>query len=66
MLPLRPNSIIRINIFGDIWTSQKSLGSSNISSTGQTPKFHTPRFIQGLEVNLDEHRKIISMFQQAT
>ncbi len=63
MLPLKPNSTIKTNIFGDIWTSQKTVGSSNTNSMKQTPRFHTPRFIQGLEANLDEHRKVTSMFQ---
>ncbi len=65
MLPSRPNSIIETNIFGDIWTPKKSVRSSYISSKGQIPGFHALGFVQGLEVELDEHRKTTSMFQQA-
>ncbi len=49
MLPSRPSSAIGKNIYGDIWTSHKSLGS-----------------VQGLEVKLDEHKKVANMFQYAT
>jgi hypothetical protein len=42
-----------------------SLGSSGVSSKGQIPRFHTPRSMQGIEAELDEHKKIVSMFQQA-
>jgi len=34
MLPSRPNSTIETNIFGDIWTPEKSVRSSYISSKG--------------------------------
>jgi hypothetical protein len=63
LLPSRPSSTTWTNIFGDIWTSHKSLGSSDTSSNKQTPKFHTPRSVQGLEVELDEHRRVASMIQ---
>jgi hypothetical protein len=66
MLPSRLGSIIGTNIFGDIWTSYKSLKYSYTSSKGQTPRFHTPRYVQGLEAELDEHRIIVSMFQHVT
>jgi hypothetical protein len=64
MLPSRPSSLTKTNIFGEIWTTHKSLGSSSTSSKGQTPSFHTPKFVQGLETNLDEHMRIATMFQQ--
>jgi hypothetical protein len=63
MLPSRPSSTIGTNTFGEIWTSYKSLGSLSTSSRGQTPRFHTQGSMQGLEVDLDEHRKATSMFQ---
>jgi hypothetical protein len=53
-----------MNVFGEVWTAHKSLGSLSTSSKGQTPKFHTPRFMQGMEVELDEHKKTTTMFQQ--
>ncbi len=65
MPPSRPSSAIDSNIFGDIWTSRKSLGSSYTSSREQIPRFHTPGSVQGLEAKLDEHRRVASMFQQA-
>jgi hypothetical protein len=64
MLSLRPNSTIRTNIFGDIWTSQKSIGSSNTSSTRQTPRFHTTRFIQGLEQTWMNIGKLLICFNK--
>jgi hypothetical protein len=45
MLPSRLSSTIETHIFGNIWTSHKSLGFLYTSSKGQTPKFHTPRFV---------------------
>jgi hypothetical protein len=45
MLPSRPSYVIRTNIFGEIWTTHRSLGSSCASSRGQTPRFHTPEFV---------------------
>ncbi len=51
-----------MNVFKEVWTAHKSLGSS-ISSKGQTPRFHTLGFMQGMEAKLDEHRKITNMFQ---
>jgi hypothetical protein len=66
MLPLRPCFAIGINVLGKIWTTHKSLGSLGKSFRGKTPRFHTPEFIQGLKVDLDEHIKVTSMFQQAT
>jgi hypothetical protein len=60
MLPSRPSFAIGTNVFGEIWIAHKSLGSLGTSSRGQTPRFHTPRFVQGLEVNLDEHKIVVS------
>jgi hypothetical protein len=62
MLPSRASSVTCMNVFGEIWIAHKSLGSSSTSSRGQTPRFHTPRSVQGIEVELDEHRKTIIMF----
>ncbi len=50
MLPLRPSSATCMNIFGKLWTPNRSLGSSSISSIGQTPRIHTPGFVQGINV----------------
>jgi len=66
MLPSRPSFAIGTNIFGDIWISHKSLDYFDISSRGQTPRFHTLGSIQGLEIEMDEHRRTTSMFQHAT
>ncbi len=63
MLPSRPSFAIGTNIFKEIWTAHRSLGSLSISSKRQTLRFHTPKFVQGLEVDLDEHRKVAIMFQ---
>jgi hypothetical protein len=63
MLFSRPSSIIRTNVFGEIWISHRSLSSSDTSSKGLTPRFHTPGFVQGLEVDSDEHRKATNMIQ---
>ncbi len=64
MMPSRPSFVTKTDFFGYIQTSHKSLGSSNTSSRGQTPRFHTPGSIQGLEAKLDEHRRAANMFQQ--
>jgi hypothetical protein len=66
MLLSKPSSTIGTNIFGEIWTTHRSLGSSSTSSKGQIPWFHTPKFSQGLEADLDKHRRTTSMFQHAT
>ncbi len=63
MLPSRPSSAIGTNIFREIWTAHRSLGSLSISYKGQTPRFHTPKFVQGLEVDLDEHKRVATMFR---
>ncbi len=65
MLPLRPSSATCMNVFGEIQITHRSLGSLNTSSKGQTPRFHTLRSVQRIEVKLDEHRRVTSMFQQA-
>jgi hypothetical protein len=54
-----------MNVFGEVWTAHKSLGSSCTSSRGQTLRFNTPRSMQGLKVELDEHKKTTTMFQDA-
>jgi hypothetical protein len=63
MLPLRPSSAIGMNVFGEVWITHRSLGSSSTGSRGQTPRFHTPRFVQRIEAKLDEHRRVATMFQ---
>jgi hypothetical protein len=45
MLPSRPSSTIGTNIFGEIWITHRSLGSSNTSSMGEAPRFHTLGFV---------------------
>ncbi len=66
MLPSRASSTTCTNVFGDTQTTHKSLRPSCINSKGEIPKFHTPEFVRGLEANLDEHKRVTSMFQQAT
>jgi hypothetical protein len=65
MLPSRPSSTIGTNVFGEIWTTHRNLGSLGTSSRGQTPRFHTLKSVQGIEIRLDEHKRIANMFQQA-
>jgi hypothetical protein len=48
MLPLRLSYVIRINVFGEIWNAHMSLGFSRTNSKGQTFRFHTLRFEQGI------------------
>ncbi len=64
MLSSRPSFATCMNVFGEVWTTHKNLGSSSTSSKGQTPRFHTLRFVQGMETKLDEHKKATTMFQQ--
>jgi len=45
--PSKPSSTTCMNLFGEIWTAHKSLGSLGTSSKGQTPRFHTPGSVQG-------------------
>jgi hypothetical protein len=45
MLPSRPSSFIRINLFVEIYISHKNLGFSTTRPKGQTLKFHTPEFV---------------------
>jgi hypothetical protein len=63
MLHSRLSYATSTNVFGEIWTAHRDLGSSSISSKGQTPRFHTLGSVKGLEANLDEHRRATSMFQ---
>jgi len=62
MPPSRLGSTIGTNIFGDIWTSHRSIGSLNTVSRGQTLRFHTLGFVQGLEAELDEHKRVTLWF----
>ncbi len=66
MLPSKTSSTTCMNVFGEIQLAHSNLSSSRTSSRGQTPRFHTLGFVQGMEVNLDEHRKAATMFQQVT
>jgi hypothetical protein len=52
-----------MNIFGKVRIAHKSLGSLGISYRGLTPRFHTLRSMQGIEPELDEHKRITIMFQ---
>jgi hypothetical protein len=63
MLPSRLSFTTNMNVFREVWTTHKNLGSSHISSRGQTLRYHTPRSVQGIEAKLDEHRRIATMFQ---
>jgi hypothetical protein len=62
MLLSKLSSTTRINIFGEFCTTHISLGSSCTSSRGQTNRFHTLEFVQGIEADLDEHRRVVTMF----
>ncbi len=64
MLPSRPSFATIMNVFGEVWTAQRSLNSSGTSSKGQTPSFNAPRFVQGVEVELDEGRRTTIMFNR--
>jgi hypothetical protein len=64
MLPLRPIFATCMNVFGEVWIAHRSLGLLGTSSKGQTPRFHTLGFVQGTKLELDEHRRTITMFQQ--
>jgi hypothetical protein len=59
MLPSRPSFATRMNVFGEVWTTHRSLNSLSTSSRGQILRFNTPRLVQGLEAKLDEHRKLL-------
>ncbi len=43
----RPSFVIGTNVFGEIWTSHRSLGYLDTSSKGQTPRFHTLGLCEG-------------------
>ncbi len=62
MLPSKPSFITCMNVFGEIQTTHRNLGSLGISSQCQTPRFHTPRSMQGIKVELDEHKIVATMF----
>jgi hypothetical protein len=62
MLPSRPSFATSMKVFGKVWTAHRSLSSLGTSSKGQTPRFHTLGFVQGIEVELDEHRRVVTMF----
>jgi hypothetical protein len=52
-----------MNVLGEVWIAHRSLNSSGTSSGGQTPRFNTPRYVQGVEAKLDEHRRTTIMFK---
>jgi hypothetical protein len=62
MLPSRPSFVIGMNVFKEVWTAHGSLGSLGISSRGQTRRFHTPGFVQGMEAKFDEHIRVANVF----
>jgi len=64
MLPSRLSFPIGTNVFVKTWTAYKRQGFSGTSSRGQILRFNTPRFEQGIEVELDQRRKAVSMFQK--
>jgi hypothetical protein len=66
MLPSRPSFAIGMNVFGEVWTTDKSLNSSGTCSRGQTPRSNTPRYVQGVEAKLEEHKRVVTMFKQVT
>ncbi len=63
MLPSRPSSAKRVNVFGEVWIAHKSLNSSSTSSKGLTPRFNTLGYVQRVEVKLDEHKRVATMFK---
>jgi hypothetical protein len=63
MLPSSPSSTTRMNVFGEVWTTQRSLNSSSTSSKGPTPRFNTLGFVQRVEAKLDEGKRTTIMFK---
>ncbi len=63
MMPSRPSFTTRMNVFGKVQTTHKSLNSSSTSFKGQILKFNTPRSVQGVEAQLDEHKRTTTMFK---
>jgi hypothetical protein len=61
-LPSIPSFVIGTNIFGNILIAHKSPCYLRISFRGQTPRFHTPKYEQGIEAEFDEHKNVASMF----
>jgi len=52
-----------VKVFGEVWTTHMILDSSYISSRGETPRFNTLGFVQGVEVELDKHKRVAIMFK---
>jgi hypothetical protein len=52
-----------VNVFGEVWIAHKSLNSSSTSSKGLTPRFNTLGYVQRVEVKLDEHKRVATMFK---
>ncbi len=65
MLPSRPSFATCMNVFVEVQTAHRSLGSSSTSYRGRIPRFHTLGYVQVMEAKLDEHKRIVIMFQQA-
>ncbi len=63
MLPSRLILATFMNIFGEVWTARKNLGSLGTSSKAETFRFDTPRSMQGLEAELHEHIRTNTMFK---
>jgi hypothetical protein len=63
MLPSRLSSAIGMNVFGKVSTTHRSLDSLGTSVKGHILKFNTPRSVQGVEAQLDEHKRIATMFK---
>ncbi len=63
LLLLKLSYAISTNVFGEIWIAHRNLSFLGTSSKGQTFRFHTPRSEQGIEVELEEHRRGANMFQ---
>jgi hypothetical protein len=55
-----------MNVFGEVWITHRSLDPLGTSFKGQTSRFNTLGYVQGVKVELDEHRRTTIMFKQAT
>jgi hypothetical protein len=52
-----------MKVFGEVWTTHMILDSSGINSRGETPRFNTLGFVQGVEAELDKHKRVTIMFK---
>ncbi len=55
-----------MNVIGEVWIAHRSLDPLGISSKGQTSRLNTLRYVQGVEVELDEHRRTTTYSVQMT